>query len=251
MIKSWIHIHMNIIGRLFILGALLILSSCNEQETTEKLRFSTSAEYPPFEYIDHGEITGFDIELAKLVAKELGKEAVFDNMKFNSVLPALNSGQTDVAIATITITEERKKNFDLSVPYYFESMAAIYKANQPVNQSSQLNSKKIAVQLGSVMEIWLKKHYPRNQITVFDNTNQAIEALLAGHVEVIFLDGVQANIFSKKHPDLAYSVIATTNTGYALAVKKGSPLIVDINFAIEKLKARGEIQKLAAIWLKS
>lgn len=104
--------------------------------------FSTSAEYPPFEYIENGEIKGFDIDLAKLIAKELGKEAVFDNMQFSTVLPALNSGQDDVAIATITITEERKKNFDFSIPYYFEGMAAVFDISQPVKEISQLTGKK-------------------------------------------------------------------------------------------------------------
>ncbi|HAU0403871.1 TPA: amino acid ABC transporter substrate-binding protein, partial [Legionella pneumophila] len=227
-----------------------LISSCNEQKNQNTLRFSTSAEYPPFEYIENGEIKGFDIDLAKLIAKELGKEAVFDNMQFSTVLPALNSGQDDVAIATITITEERKKNFDFSIPYYFEGMAAVFDISQPVKEISQLTGKKIAVQLGTVMEIWLHQNFPNAEITALDNNNQAIEALIAGHVDVVLMDGAQGGVYSKKYPGLSYSILAKANEGYGLVLKKGSPLRDEINSALENLKAKGEIQKLESIWIK-
>ncbi|HAT8093900.1 TPA: transporter substrate-binding domain-containing protein [Legionella pneumophila] len=232
------------------MSSFILISSCNEQKNQNTLRFSTSAEYPPFEYIENGEIKGFDIDLAKLIAKELGKEAVFDNMQFSTVLPALNSGQDDVAIATITITEERKKNFDFSIPYYFEGMAAVFDISQPVKEISQLTGKKIAVQLGTVMEIWLHQNFPNAEITALDNNNQAIEALIAGHVDVVLMDGAQGGVYSKKYPGLSYSILAKANEGYGLVLKKGSPLRDEINSALENLKAKGEIQKLESIWIK-
>lgn len=250
MIKNWIYIHMNHVLTLIILVATLFLSACDEQKSKKTLHFSTSAEYPPFEYNDHGEIKGFDIDLAKLIAKELGKEAVFDNMQFSTVLPAVSSGQDDIAIATITVTEDRKKNFDFSEPYYFEGMASVYKSNQSITTPEQLKGKKIAVQLGSVMELWLKQNYPEVEITALDNNNQAIEALIADHVDVVLMDGAQGRIFSNKHQGLSYSVIAKADSGYALAVKKDSPLTAEINQALQKLKAHGEIQKLETFWLK-
>ncbi|HCD9359049.1 TPA: amino acid ABC transporter substrate-binding protein [Legionella pneumophila] len=235
---------------LLLINSFILISSCNEQKNQNTLRFSTSAEYPPFEYIENGEIKGFDIDLAKLIAKELGKEAVFDNMQFSTVLPALNSGQDDVAIATITITEERKKNFDFSIPYYFEGMAAVFDISQPVKEISQLTGKKIAVQLGTVMEIWLHQNFPNAEITALDNNNQAIEALIAGHVDVVLMDGAQGGVYSKKYPGLSYSILAKANEGYGLVLKKGSPLRDEINSALENLKAKGEIQKLESIWIK-
>ncbi|AMP88635.1 ABC transporter substrate-binding protein [Legionella pneumophila] len=235
---------------LSFISFFILISSCSEQKNQNILRFSTSAEYPPFEYIENGEIQGFDIDLAKLIAKELGKEAVFDNMQFSAVLPAVNSGQDDLAIATITITEERKKNFDFSKPYYFEGMAAVFDTSQPVKEISQLTGKKIAVQLGSVMEIWLHQHFPKAEITALDNNNQAIEALIAGHVDVVLMDGAQGSVYSKKYRGLSYSIIAKANEGYGVVLKKGSPLTDEINSALENLKAKGEIQKLESIWIK-
>ncbi|WP_058497761.1 ABC transporter substrate-binding protein [Legionella gratiana] len=235
---------------LMIVATLFFLSACNSNDQESYLHFATSAVYPPFEYSDHGEIKGFDIDLARLIAKELGKEAIFDNMQFSTVLPAVSSGQDDIAIATISITEARKNNFDFSEPYYFDGIATVYRSDQPVTSPNQLKGKKVAVQLGSIMEIWLKERFPEAEITALDNNNQAIESLISGRVDAVLMDGVQGKIFSKKHTELAYSLIAQADYGYALAVKKGSPLTKKINKALQKLKANGAIQRLENIWLK-
>ncbi|WP_115708578.1 ABC transporter substrate-binding protein [Legionella sainthelensi] len=230
---------------------VFLFNSCKSNKEEHCLHFATSAVYPPFEYSEHGEIKGFDIDLARLIAKELGKEAVFDNMQFSTVLPAISSGQDDIAIATITITEARKNNFDFSEPYYFDGIAAVYRSNQPVVAQNQLQGKKVAVQLGSIMEIWLRETFPLVEITVLDNNNQAIESLISGRVDVVLMDGFQGKIFSNKYTELAYSLIAKADSGYALAIKKDSPLTPKINKALQKLKANGSIQKLETIWLKN
>lgn len=241
---------MNKVISLLILGLSLNISSCNQAKDQETLRFATSAEYPPFEYNDHGAIKGFDIALAQLIAQKLGKKAVFDNIQFSTVLPAVNSGQDDVAISTITITTDRQKNFDFSEPYYFEAMALIYKNHSELKNPAALGGKKIAVQLGSVMELWLRQKYPTNELVAFDNNNQAIEALIADHVDAVLVDGVQGAVFSKKHPHLSYAIIGKADAGYGLALKKGSPLTVQINQALQQLQASGALKQLELQWIK-
>ena len=72
--------------------------------------------YPFFEYKVKGELVGFDIELGKMIAQELGKKAEFQDLQFSSILAAVQSGMVDAAISTISITEERQKTFDFSIP---------------------------------------------------------------------------------------------------------------------------------------
>lgn len=247
---NWIYIQMTKCIYLMILLSTFLITSCDSKRKDNYLHFATSAVYPPFEYSEHGEIKGFDIDLAKLIAKELGKEAVFDNMQFSTVLPAISSGQDDIAIATISITDARKNNFDFSEPYYFDGIASVYRSNQPIIMPNQLEGKKVAVQLGSIMDIWLRETVPQAEITALDNNTQAIESLISGRVDVVLMDGVQGQIFSKKHTELSYSLIAKANYGYALAVKKGSPLTTQINQALRTLKENGTIHKLENIWLK-
>lgn len=234
---------------IYLILTVLILSSCNKDKSTNTLHFATSAEYPPFEYLVQGEPTGFDIDLARLVAKELGKTAVFDNMQFSSILPAVSFGQADMAISTITVTPERKNNLDFSTPYYFESMAVVFKKEQPENTIAKLADKKIACQLGTTMELWTKKHIPTATLTTMNNNNQAIEALKAGHVDAVIMDGAQGLVFSKKNPGLSYALIAQSEDGYGIALQKNSSLTWQVNKALKKLQASGEINNLQQKWL--
>ena len=230
-------------------SVILFTSACNNQNNQKEIHFATFAKYPPFEYGDHGEIKGFDIDLARAIAKELGKTAVFDNIQFSTILPAINSGKDDAAIATLTITQERQKNFDFTIPYYFDGMAAVYKTNNPVHSVEQLKGKKVAVQLGSVMEIWFRKHFEEGEMTALNANSQAIEALVAGHVDVVVMDGAQGAVFSQKHPGLSYTVFSKAEDGYGIALPKGSPLTAQMNKAIKKLEAQGTLAQLKSKWL--
>ena len=240
---------MKFIAVSLLMGLTLFLAGCNEEEKANTLHFATSAEYPPFEYMEQGELKGFDIDLARLIAKELGKEAVFDNMQFSSILPAVSFGQDDMAISTITITSERKVNLDFSAPYYFENMAVVFKKEHPLNSAQELANKKLACQLGTTMEIWTKKQVPTAELISMNNNNQAIEALKAGHVEAVIMDGAQGLVFSKKNPGLSYALIAQSEDGYGIALPKNSPLTPQVNQALNKLQASGAIQKLQQQWL--
>jgi polar amino acid transport system substrate-binding protein len=240
---------MKIIAAFTSLLTMLTLCACKPSTESQSLVFATSPEYPPFEYKVNGELRGFDIDLAKLIAKELGKEAIFQEMQFSTILPTLQNGQVDAAISTITVTQERKQNFDFSQIYYTDDIAAIYKENHKIHNQDDLAGKKIGCQLGSTMEIWLKKNGFKDQSIALDNNNQAIEALKANHVSAVLMDGAQAQIFSKKNPNLAYHSIAQSEEGYAIVTQKGSPKLGEINAALESLKKKGEIAKLESKWL--
>ncbi len=229
---------------LFLL--IFILSGCTREDTSNVITFATSADYPPFEYMKNGEITGFEIEFARLIVSELGKEARFQDMQFSSIFPSINSGTVDAGISTITITAERKKNFDFSVPYYKEGLVMVFPKGKPITDKSQISNKKIACQLGTTMEMWLRKHAPNAQIITTDNNLQAIEALKAGLVEGVVIDAVQGSVFTKKNKQLLYAFIAKADDGYGIAFKKGSSLREAINEAIESLKERGVIEQLKA-----
>ncbi|MBS0290044.1 MAG: amino acid ABC transporter substrate-binding protein [Proteobacteria bacterium] len=241
--------------KILIIILVSIISICsfygnNKGSASQVLTFAISAEYPPFEYRVHGELHGFDIDLARLIAKELGKEAHFADMQFSAILPAVQNGQVNAGISTITVTQYRKQHFDFSHTYYFDSITAVFKKNQPILSMADLNGKKIACQLGTNMEVWLKKNGFANQLITMDNNNQAIEALKAAHVDVVLMDGPQGVIFSKKNSNLDHKTIAQSEDGYGIVMQKHSPLLAEINMAIQNLKKKGEIAKLQEKWLK-
>jgi polar amino acid transport system substrate-binding protein len=238
---------------LLLLGVMcfFLLSGCKSEKTENVIQFATSAEYPPFEFHKDNQLVGFDIELAQMLAEKLHKKAEFKNMQFSTILPALENGSVDAAISTITITPERKQNFDFSQSYYEESLSMIYQKTAPIVDKTQLNQKKIACQLGSTMEIWLKKYASNAQIILMNNNNEAVEALKSGHVDAVLIDTVQAVAFASKNPDLAHSMIAKSDEGYGIAFKKGSTLKNQIDQALQVLKDNGDLEQLKKKWLEN
>jgi polar amino acid transport system substrate-binding protein len=230
--------------------AFSLISGCGEKENKEDvIRFAVCADYPPFEYYENGKIVGFDIELAKSVAEKLGKKAVFEDMSLMSVLASVQNELVDAAVSALASTKEREKNCDFSSEYYLEKFSVVYRHDKPITTQSQLAGAKIACQLGSTMEIWLKKNVPAASVIATDNNNQAIESLKADHADCVLMDEIQAAAFCKKNSALSCSQIATSGNGYAIAVKKGSPLRDKINNALKKLISDGEIKKLETKWL--
>jgi polar amino acid transport system substrate-binding protein len=234
-----------------LMSIFCCLGGCGKKSSNTKpeLRIATSAMYPPFEYSEYGELKGFDIELGRLIARELGREATFIDTQFSAVLLSVQDNQADAAIATITITDERKQNFDFSQPYYFVGMAALYKTGNAISTPADLEHKKIGCQLGTTMEIWLKKNTKNTQITAMDENGQLIAALKTGIVDGVLLDGEQARVFAKENPGLSYKIIAKADDGYGIVVAKGSPLLAPINKALQKLEANGEMTALKKKWL--
>ena len=233
-----------------LLGLTLLLAGCKDEKDDGMIKFATSADYPPFEYYANGDITGFDIELAELIGKKLGKKVVFENMQFSSIFAALESNNVDAAISTITATKEREKAFDFSKSYYVESLAIVFPKDRPITNKSELSGKKIACQLGTTMEIWLKEHVSDATIVSIDNNNQAIEALKAGHVDGVLMDNIQGIAFSHKNIKLSYAEIAKSDTGYSIALKKSSALKNNIDEALKSLENSGELEGLKQKWFE-
>ncbi|MDR0968893.1 MAG: ABC transporter substrate-binding protein [Holosporaceae bacterium] len=231
--------------------AAFFLSGCDDDNKEDVIKFGICADYAPFEYYENGKLTGFDVELAKSVAKKLKKTAEFKDMQFSALIPSLQAGMVDAVISAMAASEDRKKNCDFSDEYYSETFAAVYKKDNPITDIKRLNSLKVACQLGSTMEAHLKKYAPNALLTLVDNNNQAIELLKAGHVDCVFINENQGAAFCEKNAGLAYSFIAKGDKGYAAVAKKGSKLKEEINKALKELESEGEIQKLKQKWIKN
>lgn len=242
---------MKIVRKWLVIGGMLLsLMACSDQiSDASTIRFATSAEYPPFEYIENGKLRGFDIDLATLIAKEMGKEAIFEDMNFNEIFSALQKGNVDAAIATITITPERESLFGVSTPYYFSAIVAVYK-DTVINSKEDLYNKKVACQKGTTLETWLKNNNIQKIILV-NNNYEAIQALEANKIDVILMDAAQGATLSKKYSELFYQIVDHSEEGYAILTPKKSPLLAPINKAILKLIQDGSISELQDKWLTS
>jgi len=144
---------------------ILILSigftGCASQQAPSTLKVGTSADYPPYEYVDEKtqEFVGFDLDLMRLLAPKMGYgEVEIVNMDFDTIIPSLDTGKIDVAAACITITEERLEQAD-AVPYLPTGQSIIVKKDSVLEAKSlaDLSGKKVGVQKGTTGEEALDK----------------------------------------------------------------------------------------------
>lgn len=241
--------------------AIIITNACQDSNnsaennkvsshsTNAPLIVGISADYPPFEFIENGEFKGLDIDLTNLIGKYLNRKIEFKDLNYSNLFTALNSGQIDMSISTITFTEERSKNFDLSNSYYLADIALIFRKDQPIRNISDLNDKKVGAQLGSTMEMWAKDCGQKINLVSMDVSLQLIEAVKSKQLDLAVSEEVQAKEFCKRNPDLGYLVVAKADHGYVVALKQGSILLKDINSAIEHIKQQQDFEKLKHKWL--
>ena len=225
------------------LAAGAILAGCAPKDNA--LRMITEATFPPYEYLKGHEVVGIDVEICKAVAQKLGRPFRCESVDFDSVIPAVISGKADVAAAGITITEDRKKNVDFSVPYVKTGIVVIYKKSSPFAKPEQLKGKKIGVQSGTTSETYVLEQLGQEPERS-RSPAEAVAALKTGRVDFVIADIDPAKNCVKGEPDLAVSDFITSEE-YAIAIRKGQPeLLKAINDTIAEVKANGQLAKWIA-----
>src|SRR5690625_683036 len=110
----------------------------------------TDAAYAPMEYIDDaGDIVGIDIEIVDAIAEEMGFEVEYKNIGWDPLFPAVNNGEVDFAVSSITITEEREKEFDFTDPYYIANQLILVPEDSDVTSFNDLKDKKVSAQMST------------------------------------------------------------------------------------------------------
>ena len=222
-----------------LMGAALFCG-CGEKDNT--VRMITEATFPPYEFLRGQEIVGIDVEICRAVAEKLGRPFKAETVDFDSVIPAVISGKADLAAAGITVTEDRKKNVDFSVPYVKTGIVVISKKSNPFKNVDQLKGKKIGVQAGTTSESFvvetLKQEPERSR-----SPAEAVAGLKVGRCEFVIADIDPAKNCVKGEPDLQLSDFITSEE-YAIAIRKGQPeLLAVIDATIAELKANGKLAK--------
>src|SRR5690606_39232853 len=141
------------------LGAGLALSVAASTVSAETLRVVTDPSFVPFEMMDQetGEMVGFDMEIIAEVAERAGFDYDLNTMDFNGIIPALQTGNVDIAIAGITITEERRQIVDFSDPYYDSGLRILVRESDDIAEMPDLEGKKVGTQIGSTSYDYLMK----------------------------------------------------------------------------------------------
>lgn len=223
------------------------------------LRVGTSADYPPFEYInDQYQIDGFDIALINEVAKQLGVSAQINNYAFDGLLATVQLGQEDAAIGAISITPERQEVVDFSNVYLATSDAVLVKADSTLSPQTPdlLATVRLGVQQGSVYQGYAQTRLvdtgemPPENLLVYQDITQAVNDVKTGLIEAVWLGLIPAQEFAKD----GSVKIAAENVNqqlYGIAVQKGATALQGkINEALLTLQNNGTIATLQQQYLQ-
>ncbi len=236
-----------------VLG-VVALAGCGKDETTgEKLVLATSADFPPYEYMDGSDYAGIDIEVAGIIAEKLGRELVVENMNFNSVIDSVQAGKADIGMSGITVTDERKLSVNFSNPYTTAVQAIVVPANSPIKSVDDLYADgaayKFGVQLSTTGDIYISdeisKETLKGTVEQYTTGAEAVAALVAGKIDCVVIDNEPAKSFVKANDGLKVLETEYAVEDYAIALSKDNPeLLEDVNEILDELKANGKLDEI-------
>ncbi|MGL5351726.1 MAG: transporter substrate-binding domain-containing protein, partial [Clostridium sp.] len=217
-----------------------------------KMVVGLSADYAPYEFhamIDgKDEVVGFDIDLAKEIAKDLGVELEIKEMEFDALITALPAGKIDLIISGMNPDEERKKAIDFSDIYYVSEHGILVRAEDKDKYKSvaDLKGKKVGAQLGSTQEKLAKDEIENVDLQLISNVNDLILELKTGKVEALIIEAPVGDMAIKSNPELmlAEQRFKEESGGNSVGIKKDSPkLVAEINKTIKRLMEDGSMSK--------
>lgn len=226
---------------LLLLFMILFITGCGKN--TNELVMVTEAGFAPYEYYENGEIVGVDVDIAKEIAKALGKELVIKDVAFDSIINEVKTGKADFGAAGISYSEERSESVDFSLNYVVSKNVVITKVNSNIALNN-IDGKKIAVQLGSIGDTYATNNFKNSEIIRQKKYLAAAQDLKTDKVDLIIMDELPAKEIVNVNNDLKILDGFLTSDSYGMIVQKGNKELLDvINKVINKLKDEGKIDE--------
>lgn len=232
-----------VMSLVLIVCTIFFMTGCGKNEN--ELVLATEAGFAPYEYYEDGKVVGVDIDIAKEIAKELGKELVIKDVSFDFVINEVKSGKADFAAAGISITPEREKEVDFTIEYTTSNQVVVVKKGSPITKFDDIKDKKIAVQLGSVADLYVEENYKKATIVPHKKYLSAVEDVKTNKADCIIMDELPAREIVKENDNLVILDGFLFQDKYGMIVKKGNDELKEkINKVLERMKNDGTIDKL-------
>ena len=211
-----------------------------------KLTMATNATFPPYEMTtDGGDIEGIDVDTAKAIAEKLGLELQVDDMEFDAALLSVQQGKADIAMAGITVTDERKAVMAFSDSYATGIQSIIVPEGSDIASPDDLAGKKIGTQRGTTGYIYCTDDFGEDSVVAYDNGLTAVQALNNGQVDAVVIDNAPAKEYVAANPGLKVLETSYAEEDYAIGMNKDNTALVEaVNAALEELKADGTLQSI-------
>ncbi|MBO4897562.1 MAG: amino acid ABC transporter substrate-binding protein [Clostridia bacterium] len=241
-----------------ILAAALLFALCacgSTQQDAGELHMATNAQFPPYEYYENESIVGIDAEIAQAIADKLGKKLVIDDMDFDTIITAVQSGKADFGMAGMTVTEDRLKNINFTDTYAKGVQAVIVPEDSDIKSVDDLSAEgadyRIGTQKGTTGDIYAEGDFGADRVDKFTTGNDAVQALLNDKISCVIIDNEPAKAYVEANEGLKILETAYTEEDYAICVaKENTQLLDDINKALKELKEDGTIDSIVSKYIK-
>lgn len=237
-------------------GAAAADDSLSKIKSKGKLVVGLNAEFAPFEFhtmIDGKDtVAGFDLDLAKTVAKDMGVELEVKELAFDALLTALQNNQVDIVISGVSATEERRKSVDFSEPYYRGVQVLLTTKDNlgKFNSFADLKGKKIGLQLSSLQDRLMNTLLPDGNYTKIESMNTLFLSLKSNQIEGIVTTKIVSEMALAANPEFVIADkvqiddSSLNSPGVGVAMRKNSPsLQAQVNSTVKRLNDSGEMQK--------
>lgn len=232
--------------KIFLMFAMIFMfAACggNKEAAKKVYVVGTNAEYPPFEYVENGEIAGFDAEIIKEAAKRMGIEYKWLNTNFDGLIPALQTKKVDIVIAGMSVTPEREKAVNFSIPYLTSNVAIVTNSKNPIKDMNDLSGKSYGVELGTTKEASARK-IDGAEVVPFSSTTGALVALKSGKIDGMVLDESVSSKYIEKNPELVLVGVMEGEPKAAAFNKDDKELMENFSKVLEEMITDGTVAEL-------
>lgn len=246
---------------LLMIVAILVLAGCqsttqDDSTAKEPLKVGMELKYPPFETKDeNGKPAGASVMLAEALGVYLDREIEIVETDYSSLIPALEQGNIDLIISSMTITPAREEVVDFSNPYTNSQLMMLVYKDSKVMSPDDLNDPDviIASKTGTIGALWAAEYAPKAQIKNIDEEASAVLEVAQGNADVFIYDPLSIIRHHDNYPDTTRAVLEPLpNTkGWGIALRKGEDeLKGQLNDFIEKAKTDGTYEKIREKYLQ-
>jgi len=261
-----------IIGVIFVSFLIILLAACGGDEANgddsnggddanggdaggelqDSYVVATDTSFVPFEFQEDGEYVGFDIDLINAVADEAGFEIELETTNFDGIIPGLQTGSFDIAIAGISIREDRKESVDFSDPYYESGLRiGVNIDNDDINDIDDLEGKTIATRLGSTSADYIDQNIEGAEANQYEQLDQAYLAVENGSVDAILYDAPNVAYYIQTQGEDSMKMVGDLYQAenYGIAISKGQEeLVAAINDALATIRDNGTYDEIYEKW---
>ena len=170
-----------------------------DAEGKEEIHMATNAQFPPYEYYDGDKIVGIDAEMAAAIADKLGMKLVIDDMEFDTIITAVQTGKADFGMAGMTVTEDRLKNINFSESYATGIQSVIVPEGSKITSVDDLYAEDakylVGTQKGTTGDIYAEGDFGAERVMKYASGNEAVQALVTGKVDCVIIDNEPAKAY--------------------------------------------------------